>query len=168
MPSGLSPNSTTVSPRDMQEAAQRIRPVMLRGDSRPGRDFDWLCRALLASNPRNRMAVEYLFAYHLLHRETWWCVDDLGLLKAAGYRKLPRHLQEAIALLDAESGAHTNLRGYELDADTRTRFAGFASLMDAARAAGDATEKAKARVAPQYGNSYFYYYAFEESGVGRR
>jgi hypothetical protein len=155
------------TPRAMQGAVHRIRPVMLQDDSCTDADFDRLCHALLARNPRNRLAVEYLFAYHLLRYEPWRCAENIPLLKAAGYPKLPRHLQEAFVLLETQPGTRLNLLGYTIDAETRTRFAGFTRIMDAAHARADAL-RASPLVAPEYGNSLFYYYVFHESGVGRR
>lgn len=154
-------------PHSMRQSTRRLQAVRRRDDTYMGKDFDLHCRALLAANPRNRLAVQYLLAYHLLRREPWACAEDLGLLREAGYGALPRHLQEAMVLFEAQSGTRPNLQGYAIPDGARARFAAFTSLMDTLQSES-AVERLKRQAAPEYGDTYYYYYAFEESGVGRR
>jgi hypothetical protein len=155
-------------PADLQDKIQSVRSVMLLDD---GHDyvyqFSRRCKALLERNPHNRMAYEYLLAWHLVCRDLDQFVADLARIGDFGYPELPVHYQEAVLLQQAKTGAHVDLHGYAIDPAVESRFHAFMRIVSDYRARGNAAACAAA-TAREYGNSYFYYCLFGTSGVGRR
>lgn len=56
---------------------------------------------LLKQNPKNKMAFEYMIAYHLLNGNLKEIAKHLSDFNALAYFQLPRHVQEALILLAA-------------------------------------------------------------------
>lgn len=147
---------------------QRIRSVMLR--DAPAL-IDWTptarCRALLASNPLNRAAFELLMADHLLNRRLDLFVAELPRLDGLGYTTLPRHFQEAVLLYETETGRSVELGHHWIDPRIDAEFAAFCRLMAPYQARG-ALAQARQLAVERFGNSYFYYHLYQQSGGGRR
>jgi len=147
---------------------ERVRSVMLV------RDAPWApesvedrCRALLRRNRRNRMAFEYLMAYYLLTHQPGKVVENLGRLRDFGYPAIPRLYEEAVLVEERQSARVVDLGGRRISAETLDRWVGFGQTVDALLRAG-ARESAKAAARARYGDSYFYYAAFGETGAAGR
>jgi len=145
----------------------RIRSVML------GPDVGYLasplevrCLALLKRNKRNRMAFEYLMAFYLLSRQLDKFAANIERLRDLDCHTLPRHYAEALALHGAEKGDPLELYGRWIDSDTLRKFAHFSNEVERHRATGG-PERARQATRDAYGNTYFYYYVFGESGEGK-
>jgi len=129
-------------------------------------ELDKQCRALLRRNPANRMAFEYLLAYHLLNRDLKRFMTELEGLPRVGYSALPRHWQEAAVLAAATGHLTLGLPGYRVDPAVYLDFQRFSALVTPLQQRG-ALREAERAAARDFGNTYFYYYVFGQSGVGK-
>jgi hypothetical protein len=118
----------------------------------------------LACNKANRMAFEYLMAYYLLNHDLDKFVANLPRMDDVGYTTVPRHWQEAVTMYEAMTGRRAPLGGRAADPLTPLRFGGFSSIVAPKQQSGDIAGARRA-AAGQYGNTYFFYYVFGESGV---
>jgi hypothetical protein len=142
------------------EVASR-REMMPARDSRNDLvDLEKMLLGLLQRNPRNRMAVEYLLAHYLLNRELDKFVANLPRLDDVGYRRLPRHCEEALVLYltNAESREASPAAG-RIRPETWLRFDRF---IRAVRAAPENVPKATiaTQLFPRFGETYYYCYMF--------
>jgi hypothetical protein len=138
---------------------RRFRSVALARD----RQFRWnsleaRCQGLLEDHPNNRMAYEYLMAWHLLHHDLTAFTGELPRLRGLGYPKLPRHYQEAILLHEAMTTRPSDRAGYPMSSEVLQSFAEFSQAMR------ETNQDARA-VARRFGDTYFYYYAFGVTGA---
>ncbi len=122
-----------------------------------------MLQGLLQANPRNQMGFEYLMAYYLIIRRTDKLVAQLHRLDEFGYREIPRHYEEALLIHANDTGEQVDLRGRQLRPETIRRFHAF---LDRVRPFRDQPQLALGPLANEFGDSYFYYYAFGLSGTG--
>jgi hypothetical protein len=138
---------------------QRLRSVALTRDRNfPRHAFELRCQALLESNPQNRMALEYLMAYHLLRSDLDGGVTLLSRFRAQGYRSLPHRYQELVLVYEVREGKQVDRAGYDIAPEVLQAFADFrrtASLSDLNPRA----------LAPQFGDTFFFYHAFGVTGA---
>jgi len=137
-----------------------MRSFMLARDSVETVSFEKLFQELLDMDPHNRMAFEYLVADHLLGRRVDKVAADIARLDDFAYPGIPRHYEEAL-LIYAAKGANLDLHGRSISLTTVERFARFNRLRAKYNGDADAARKGLAR---EFGDSYFYYYAFGVSG----
>jgi len=121
---------------------------------------DVMLRYLLQSNPGNRMAYDYLVTGSLLYDQ----LDEMAqLLPAApsfGYRALPRYWEEALCLYQSKSmGRSKDFSFSGVRQETVDRFFRFT---DAWAKTNDDSDAA-AKLAPVFGDTYFFYAAFRYS-----
>jgi hypothetical protein len=116
-----------------------------------------LLENMLEDDPTNRMAFEYLMAYFLLTKQTHRLAEFLPRLGELGYARIPRHFQEALAVHSATTRERVPVRR-----ETIERFNAFSRQLAPLR---DRKEAAMRQLAPQFGDSYFYYHVFGISGV---
>jgi hypothetical protein len=85
-------------------------PLLLRMAPREAPyDYEGLYRRLLAENPGNRMAFEYLMSFHLLNGRVDKVMENLPLLPKFGYAQMPAHYQEALLIcMDQKGEADAN------------------------------------------------------------
>lgn len=144
---------------------RQIRALMPQKD--PGFFFsapDVMCRLLLEVNPANRMAYEYLLAHHLLQRDPKAVVAALGGLERFGYTEIPPLCQEAIVLYESREGDPVHLDRYEMSPEAYQRFSNFSSVVAPLQEAGKNDEAKRAALA-EFGDSFYYYYVFGETGA---
>ena len=125
-----------------------------------------MLRSMLKSNPKNRMAYEYLIAYYLLTGQPGKAADEIGRAPLLGYTALPRHWQEALCITMSQDSAWAS-RAAELPIrpETMDRFDRFMqrySFLENDPAA------APRELEAEFGDSYFYFYTFECTGKARR
>ena len=130
---------------------QRVRSVMAADNTQN------ILSSLFYKTPQNKMQFEYLMAYYLLTRKTELLVQKLSLLDRFGYSKIPRHYQEA-----ALSHMYTNQQKSEallkkISPQTIQRFQDF---LKEYKSFGKNQSQAKKKLAPQYGDTYFFYYIY--------
>ncbi len=153
---------------ERQPLVRQVRAVMLtEDDPRLDTAFEARCLALLKRNPHNRMAFEYLMAYYLMTGQLEPFARNLHRLRDFGYATMPRAYEEAVLAYEADTSKHADRAGFAVSDQTLQEFAGFCQEMAAAARAGDVALAAKP-LAARYGNTFFYYHAFGQSGVGER
>lgn len=109
---------------------------------------------LLAANPTNQMAFEYVMAHHLLELDLKSVVDHLRFLDNFHYAQIPRPYEEAILLFQQLSGAQVNLRGRAIRLETVERFRQFKEAVRRFQARPEDL----AAMAGNFGDTYWYYY----------
>ena len=121
---------------------------------------------LVLANPRNRMAVEYLFTWWLLSRQVPEIVNHLSYLDVIDRPMLPRRWQEAILLYHAIEKRPVALGRWGIGPEVVACYTDFLQQWEAARRAAD-PEAAMAGLTDRFGHTYFYYYFFGP-GAGER
>ena len=121
---------------------------------------DRMFARLLEKNKSNRMAFEYRMALYLLTGKLSEFAENLPLLKDLRYERIPRTYEEAILLQMSNTHTEVDLHGYAFTVDSCSRFEGFAKVY----ASYDTKEAAMAELQRNYGDTYFFYYAYGFSG----
>jgi hypothetical protein len=86
--------------------------------------------ALLKSNINNKMAFEYLMAYYLLNLELNPLIKCMQYLPVYGYKKIPRHYEEAIlAYLSLGGKDWNNLAGFNISSKSKRDFADLTNIV---------------------------------------
>jgi hypothetical protein len=124
---------------------------------------DLMLESLLQANPRNRMAFEYLMAFYLLTRRPDKLVQNLHRLDDFGWREIPRYYEEAILLYANNTAQQVPLHGRAIRPETLQRFQAF---LDRFAPWQNQPQRAPGALADEFGDSYFYYYAFGTPGLG--
>ncbi|HUT24529.1 MAG TPA: DUF6057 family protein, partial [Sumerlaeia bacterium] len=147
------------------ERVQRLRSLQRKQDA-VALDVgpDSILKTLLEENAHNRMAFEYLMAWSLVTRRLDKVLENLGRLDDFDYEGIPRLYEEAVLIYEATTGQKADTHGREVSADTRRRFERAIGLMK--RYSKD-PRAAWAATAPLFGDTYFFYYSFGESGVSK-
>lgn len=142
----------------------RLRSLRVTTDQPGGSPPALLLLQLLQANPRNRMAFEYLMAHYLLSMKPENIVPHLDRLAAYNIPELPRHLQEALLAYQRhvllESKQTVNLRGRTIHPEIQRRFERFLEILTSFQ--GNA-EAARAIMARELGDTYWYYSLYEET-----
>jgi hypothetical protein len=138
-----------------------LRSIMLEEDEPAAlRDIAIRCRRLLESNPRNRMAFEYLMAAYLLRKDLDAFAEELHRLEDFDYPDIPRHHEEAILLYEVDTSKRADRAGREISAETLQRYTDFTRRLAEAQRSGLPAEAAEAALAGDFGDTYFYYWFF--------
>ena len=110
--------------------------------------------SLIEKNHGNRMAFEYLMAWHLLNRQLTRFVNHVEDLRGLGYRTLPQHYEEAILVYAATARTTLELRGYEPRETVRRQMERFLGIL---QSHGGDTLAALPDLAKYYGDTYAFY-----------
>jgi hypothetical protein len=124
--------------------------------------FDEAVLDLLQDHPDNRLAFEYLMGYYLLTYQRAKIADSLGRLRDLGYFRLPRHVMEALLIEASQTRKTIDLKGWSIDPSVRDQFERISSSLRGMRGNKQA---AASLLAPQFGDTYAYYSAFNVSGA---
>lgn len=117
---------------------------------------------LLKRNPKNKMAFEYMIAYHLLSANIKGIWDHLPDFKALNYDRIPRHVQEALIIIPTMTPKFdlNILKGW-IDPITFNHFAAYRQIL--AKYKGD-KNSARYELQSQFGDTYWYYLMFVKPG----
>jgi predicted Zn-dependent protease len=138
------------------EEISQIRSVMSTFDSHYyAHETEQLMLNLLGSNPNNRIALEYLAAYYLINGQMKKIEEIVSRFKDAGYAQLPRHIQEAILLIEQRYKEKPDIKGYSINPEVRRRFNKFKQLSASMNKAA-----VKQKLLPLFGDTYYFYYLF--------
>ena len=127
----------------------------------PGKDF--LIRLqdqqdnvllMLESNQGNRKAFEYMIAWFMLEKNVENVCEEIAKMKEMGYKRIPRHVEEAEVYFSATTGQISDLGGLTVSNETITRFSKFQS----AASMLNADDK---KVNKLFGNTLWYYLEFK-------
>jgi hypothetical protein len=127
---------------------------------------DQTLAALLAHNPRNRMAFEYLMACHLLTGRVDRIVESAGRLRDLGYPQIPTLCEEAILIHFGTQGREIDLARFPVNPETLRRYEAFVQLSGAMQAGNHPA--VLDRLIRNFGASYFFYYSFGRVGLTPR
>jgi hypothetical protein len=158
------------------DTLERVRKNAIKSDTVVTvLDINKFCAALVAENPGNRMAFDYLVGGFLLSGNLPEAARYLLRFREAGYDRLPRNWAEALILHCALNAiADSRL----LSAVPPDVHASFIRFMEASRSIKQRCERMDrgyeryAREAPaalreEFGSTYFFYYFFHMSGAAR-
>jgi len=148
---------------ERDEQIQRLRSVMITEDNvYTAYNEDECLEKLLHKNRYNKMAFEYLMAHYLLTRRLGKFVENLPRLDDFDYESIPRHYQEAITFYMGMTQKDVNLSGREINPETIKQYNKFTRLGN--KYSYD-TNLALQALAPRFGHTYFFYFAFGTSGL---
>jgi|GEM_PF-1538178 len=125
-------------------------------------NFDEILMNLLKSNHDNKMAYDYLMTYCLITGQ----LEDLSVLageaSAFGYAVLPRYWDEALCLYQSMKSFQETSKVFfsGLRPETIERFNRFFNAYSQI----ENDPEAAARLAPEFGDSYFYFSIFKHTG----
>ena len=122
------------------------------------------CQQLLARNPRNRMAFEYLMAAYLLRLELGNLAGEMHHLRDLGYDHIPRHYEEGVLLFEKENGRQVDRGGLAISRASLQSFADFSEALGAAERRPDAPGGVPAALVRRFGQTYYFYYHFGSPG----
>ena len=84
---------------------------------------------LLEENENNKMAFEYLMAYYLLDYNLDDLIKHIDHFKKLGYKKYPRHIEEAILLIEFVDSSKKIELDYSINQQTIEQFEQFNSIL---------------------------------------
>ena len=150
------PTSEPQMPAADRAFLARVRGRVLTNDVvHEGVPVGSLLDVLLASNPTNQMAFEYLMASYLLDLDLKKAVEHLRLLDNFNYARIPRPYEEALLLYQQVAGVRIELKGRSVRPETAARFRRFKEAVRQFK--GSAEDQAA--LAANFGDTYWYYYA---------
>ena len=142
----------------------RLRSVMLKKDVIGDKPLEPYMLDFLEVNPHNRIAFEYLMIYYLKSRQVDKIAKNMYRFRDFGYEKVPRHFEEAILLHLGKTRERLNSHGWKIDPKTYRTGDQFMAALQSNPVGSPSSAR---NMAPQFGNTYFYYYMFNLSGAGR-
>jgi hypothetical protein len=119
---------------------------------------------LLKQNPKNRMVYEYLMGGYLMSNNLEKFIENLYRLDEMGYERIPSHYEEAILIYRMSTNRTVSLNGRQISKASLDRSQDFLRALKPYRLNKKA---AMAALAPEFGNSYFFYRMFNVSGAGQ-
>ncbi len=114
-----------------------------------------MLRQLLASNPRNQMAFEYLMAHYLLTGDLKRLAGQVGRLDDFADATIPRRIEEALLLGQKLQGLPIELHRLKVQPDTIRRFQSFCDALGATSGQAPANLPS---LAPDFGDTFWFYY----------
>lgn len=110
--------------------------------------------SLLQSNPGNKRAFEYKMAWLMLEKNIEGIVNEISGLIEMNYSKIPRHIEEAVALIKANTGALPELNRLKISNETESRF----SKYESSRMSFDRTKSSGGSgIQKELRNTFWYY-----------
>lgn len=109
---------------------------------------------LLVEDKNNKMAFEYLMAYYLLDCRLANLTRHLDKSKIFGYKKFPRHIEEALLLIKVIFPSKININEYNINPQTIERFKHFSTVLYQHL---ENDVKAKEHLEEEFHNTYWYY-----------
>jgi len=111
---------------------------------------------LLKENENNKMAFEYLMAYYLLECRLGDLLNHLNKFRELGYRKFPRHIEEALLLVKPVFQSKNIMIEQSINPQTIERFEQFNIILSKSRNEVEAKEALE----KEFHNTYWYYVRF--------
>jgi hypothetical protein len=113
---------------------------------------------ILASQPDNRKAFEYYMAGLLLTKNVETIAENIGKMKAAGYTRIPRYIEEAALIYYNSTKVMPDLGGLSISRDAINRFDQYFSAYMAARSN---PARLKEKMQKEFGDTFWYYFHFK-------
>jgi len=125
---------------------------------------------LLKSNPRNKMAYDYLMALYLQTGQTGKLAGQIGRVADFGYKQLPQHWDEALCIYLSHQDSSMIAAGPALPVRplTLSRLGEF--MQSYGPYEDDPAKQAEAvnKLEDSFGATYFYFYTFQMTRGARR
>jgi len=118
---------------------------------------------LLARNPANRMAFEYLMACYLLTGRVDKVAANMERLKEFDYHAVPVLYEEAVLIYFGSQGKRIDLNKFNIRRETIARYSNFVKLANSMRPNNRQT--VLERLISEFGSSYFFYSTFGRVGL---
>lgn len=113
---------------------------------------------ILEGQPDNKKAIEYYMAGLLLTKKIEIIVNNIRNLKASGFTRIPRHLEEALLIYYNSTKIVPDLGGLTINPATSAHFEKYFNSYLAARK-NPAT--LKENMQKEFGNTFWYYFHFK-------
>jgi hypothetical protein len=113
-----------------------------------------LLDVLMASNPTNQMAFEYVMADALLDLNLQKVAGHLRFLDNFNYTRIPRSYEEALLLFQEFARVQVELKGRTIRPETAERFRQFKEAVSQFKG----TAEDRASLAANFGDTYWCYY----------
>ncbi len=120
-----------------------------------GNEYKKTLEMLLAANPENRMAIDYLLCYDLLDKNIHSFVKNFrSFYRSEGKTVLPEVYQEAL-LIEIASGRYKpeDFAGFLFDPENVRRIAEYTTLYEQSKGIGSLLQE-------KFGKTYWFYYHF--------
>jgi tetratricopeptide (TPR) repeat protein len=146
----------------------RIRTCLFTADH-PGNyaETEEMLGQLLEEDPKNRMAYDYLMAHYMLTGQLDRLVRNLGRLQGFGVPTIPQYYQQALAMYNTAL-REKGLPGVYEPLVSRAVHERLSRFRKALRRHNRDLEAGRAGLAAEFGDTYWYYYIFNESGASWR
>lgn len=108
---------------------------------------------MLKKKNKNKMAFEYLMAYFLLEGRLENLVRNLDKFKDLGYKKYPRHIEEALLLYSILAPSKKFKIDYRINPSTVERFKQFSTILSKC----ESEAEAKRTLEKNFKDTYWYY-----------
>jgi hypothetical protein len=142
----------------------RIRPLMLSRDYVGDFGTEQILQQCLDANPSNRMAFEYLLAHYLLTSDLRGFASLAPRLKDF-YPDLPTHVQEALlGYRNVNGSLPPGIDGSVIHGEIESRFQTFIQIWS--RYQNGPAEEAWKALAPDFGATWWFFYAFGRTAAG--
>ncbi len=112
---------------------------------------------LLQTNPDNRKAFEYEMAWHLLTKNVEAIVNNIKKMRTMGYKRIPRHIEEAALTYFDSKGALPDLGGLTISNETRLRFEQYVERYIGLR---QIQALSKEQMQKEFGDTFWFYLHF--------
>lgn len=119
-------------------------------------------RQSLLKNPTHRMALEYLAAEYLGHKNHEGIAGLIPAFRTLNYPRLPRHIEEALCLA-LQDKPSIEMAGYRISQETQGRFKDFCLAYQKSMQR-EGAEQVFAALGPAYGDTYWFYQIFSVTG----
>jgi hypothetical protein len=141
--------------RELDQEVTRLKSSMIKSDSvvRVAAGEELL--ALVAANPQNRMAFEYLMTYFLLEKNLDGFVKNLYRAHSFPGFELPPLWKEAVIAAALRPNRPAELKEVTLDPNDQRRLE---EMLRVLRSCGGDKALARTKLKHEYETSYFYYY----------
>jgi hypothetical protein len=154
------------------EPVQSLRHVAVQKDYVGDYDLSNFFAPLLQQNPHNKMAFEYMMATYLLKGQVDKIALNISQLKEFGYKKMPRHYEEAMMVYAAlrlqRFGEKTKIRGMSISPETIQHFQKYNEMGRKAQLLYNKNpEMIRQYLAKDFGDTYMFYLNFVLPRIGK-
>ncbi|MBN1456840.1 MAG: hypothetical protein JW912_03205 [Sedimentisphaerales bacterium] len=144
------------------EPVQRLRSIAFKRDYIGSYKMEHFFSQLLWRNPHNKMAFEYMMASYLLTGQVNKIAENISRLHEFGYKKIPRHYQEALLIYtDSQpqrgSGEKINLEGLSVSSEATQCYQNFIKEAMPLYMRKRDRRMTRQYLAKDFGNTYMFY-----------
>lgn len=117
-------------------------------------------KSLLEQQVQNKMAFEYLMAYYLFNAELGKFINNISKLNTLGYKKFPRHYEEAMLLYKSQGGGKKfRIQNDTFNPNTVARFRNVHGILKKYSGNKRAAHK---ELQKKHGDTYWYYVLYNK------